>query len=374
MKFRLRRKTNRALWVAGGMALAAAARAAVREWRAMDLRDRVVFITGGSRGLGFVLAREFAHEGCRIVICARDQEELGQARELLQRSEVEVMALPCDVTQRDQVERAIRVASLRFGGVDILVNNAGVIQVGPLQSMTVEDYEQSMRTMFWGVLYPTLAVLPQMLARKSGNIVNITSIGGKVGVPHLIPYDCAKFAAVGLSEGLTAELAGKGIRVTTVVPGLMRTGSFLNAFFKGNQEKEFDWFSVSASLPLLTISAEHAARQILRATRHGETEITLSLPARILARFHGLFPGLTADVLGLINRVLPEAAPGVAQNARGMEMKQELASPLMNVLTSGGRKAADRLQGLGAGRIEPGSATTPERPPGAGETTKEPAA
>ncbi len=110
-----------------------------------------------------------------------------------------------------------------FGRVDIVVNNAGIIQVGPMSTTTVEDFATALDVMFWGALYPTLAVLPQMRARRSGHVVNITSIGGMVSVPHLLPYTCAKFAAVGLSEGLRTELGQEGIHVTTVVPGWRRS-------------------------------------------------------------------------------------------------------------------------------------------------------
>ena len=150
-------------------------------------------------------------------------------------------------------------ATQRFGRVDIVVNNAGIIQVGPMPTTTVEDFATALDVMFWGVLYPTLAVLPQMRARRNGRVVNITSIGGMVSVPHLLPYTCARFAAVGLSEGLRAELGQEGIHVTTVVPGLMCTGSYLQARFQGQPEREFTWFALGATLPLISISAEPAA-------------------------------------------------------------------------------------------------------------------
>jgi short-subunit dehydrogenase len=105
-----------------------------------------------------------------------------------------------------------------------LVNNAGVIQMGPVEDQSLEDFEEALGTMFYGVLMPIWSVLPQMISRGEGRIVNITSIGGKLSVPHLLPYNCAKFAAVGLSEGLRAELGRSKISVTTIVPGLMRTG------------------------------------------------------------------------------------------------------------------------------------------------------
>ncbi len=147
-----------------------------------------------------------------------------------------------------------------------------------------------------------------MRARSRGSIVNIRSIGSKVSVPHLLPYSASKFALTGLSEGLRAELAQDGIRATTVCPGLMRTGSPRNAIFKGRHQAEYAWFSIGDSLSLLSISAESATRRILVACKRGEAEVVLSLPAKMANTFQALFPGVSADLLGLANRLLP--APG----------------------------------------------------------------
>src|SRR5512133_386878 len=148
-----------------------------------DISGQVVLITGGSRGLGFLLAREFGFQGCRVAICARDEIELQRAKTDLERLGVNVLTVRCDVSDRARGERMGATVTRQWGGVDILVNNAGIIQVGPIEAMTVEDFEQAMGIMYWGVLYPTLAVLPQMRERHNGRIVNITSIGGKVSVP-----------------------------------------------------------------------------------------------------------------------------------------------------------------------------------------------
>src|SRR5690606_38187036 len=129
---------------------------------------------------------------CRLVICARDEVELARARADLRTRGAEVLAVPCDVGDREQVQHLIAAAYERYGRVDILVNNAGVIQVAPLEDQTLGDFERAMATMYWGMVYPTLAVLPLMRARGQGRIVNITSIGGKVSVPHLLPYSSAK--------------------------------------------------------------------------------------------------------------------------------------------------------------------------------------
>ncbi len=185
-KRKLRKNRGKLLMAAGGVGAAVAAGMVVRRLTMADLKGQVVLITGGSRGLGFLLAREFARQGCRVVICARDETELERARFDLERQGADVFAVQCDVTDPSQVELMVQKAKARFGQIDILVNNAGTIQVGPFESMTAQDFEDAMRVMFWGVLYPILTVLPDMMGRQSGRIVNITSIGGKVSMPHLL--------------------------------------------------------------------------------------------------------------------------------------------------------------------------------------------
>jgi NAD(P)-dependent dehydrogenase (short-subunit alcohol dehydrogenase family) len=338
-----RESSSRAMKAAAGMGLGLVGWEVLQRLREADLHGEVALVTGGTRGLGFLLARELAREGCRLAICARDEQELMRAREDLEKDGAEIVALRCDLADRADVQRMVDEVMRRFGRVNILVNNAGIIQVGPLRSMTLDDFEQAMGVMYWGVVYPTLALLPQMVGRRSGRIVNITSIGGKVSVPRLVPYSCAKFAAVGFSEGLRAELAKEGVTVTTIAPGLMRTGSHLNAYFKGNQESQFGWFAPSASLPLISMDAERAARQVVRATKRGESERILTMPANLAARFHGLFPGLTADLLGVVNRVLPSGNGHGTGMTRGMEIQERLRSPVLEALTRWGRSAAHRF-------------------------------
>ena len=338
--------SRKTLYTAGGLGLALVGRGVLSRVRVADLQGQVAVVTGGSRGLGLLLAREFARQGCRVVICARDEAELGRARAYLERETagVEVLTVVCDVSDRAQVERLISAATARFGQVDILVNNAGIITVGPIQNMTLDDFENSMDIIYWGGVYATLAVLPSMLERGAGRIVNIGSVGGKVSVPHLLPYSAAKFAAVGFSEGLRAELAGTGVTVTTIAPGLMRTGSPLNAFFAGRQEGEFAWFAAGDSLAFVSMDAERAARQIVAAARRGQAEKILSLPALLSSLFHGLFPGTTSNLLGLVNRlILPKSTSEGAALKRGMDVHEGMDSRLLDAILTWTTKAAERF-------------------------------
>jgi short-subunit dehydrogenase len=297
-----------------------------------SLAGRTVLVTGGSRGLGLVLARQAAADGARVAICGRDPEALERAAQALRRIGAEVLTVECDVTDPAAVRRMVAEVVSRLGVVDMLINNAGVIEVGPAESMAVADYEEAMATNFWGVLHPTLEVLPAMRARGDGRIVNITSFGGKIGVPHLVPYSASKFAALGLSQGLRAELAADGVAVTAAVPGLMRTGSPRNATFRGRHRAEYAWFSIADSLPGFTVSAETAATRILAAARRGDAEVLFPVAARVAAIVQAAAPNLTAQVLAGVNRLLPRAPTGRTGRRRGFESQSPLSPSLLTRL------------------------------------------
>ena len=275
--------------------------------RQMSFKNKVVLITGGSRGLGLVLARQFADEGAKIAICARNNEELLRARADLQELGADVFEVVCDVRSQEQVNQMIDDVYERFGKIDVLVNNAGVIQVGPLETQTKEDFENAMDVHFWGPFYTMQAAIPKMREAGEGRIVNVSSIGGKVSVPHLAPYCASKFALVGLSNAMRVELTKDNIYVTTVCPGLMRTGSHVNAMFKGKNELEFALFSLMNASPFTSVSAEKAAREIVEACRNGEAETIISVQAQLAAKANAVLPELVAEVSGLISHLLPSA-------------------------------------------------------------------
>lgn len=326
-----------------GAAVAAATVTSMRRKSRNSLRGKVVIITGSSRGLGLAMAEEFGRRGARIVLTARDQAELDRARTmLLERRIVDgpgsVLTVVADLRKQEEAEYLIHRAVETWGTVDVLVNNAGVITVGPIENQTAEDFHEVMDTNFFSGVHCTLAVLPQMLRNRRGSIVNITSIGGKVAVPHLLPYTASKFAAVGFSEGLHAELRGKGVHVLTVCPGLMRTGSHLNALFSGDAAKEYRWFSLGATTPGASTSADHAARKIVRALLARETEIAITPQAILAARLAQVSPELTSIATSLANRVLPNPSPQTVAPVRGKHVRDLEPAPAARF----GRRAARR--------------------------------
>lgn len=303
-----------------------------RSRRYFDLKDKVVLITGGSRGLGLVLAREFAKEGTRIAICARNYEELTHAKKDLESRGAEVFDAICDVRNKNEIDRLISDVCTRFGQIDVLVNNAGVIQVGPLETQTEKDFRDAMDIHFWSPYNLIQAVLPIMRGKGEGRIINIASIGGKVAVPHLAPYCASKFALVGLSNALRVELAKENIFVTTVCPGLMRTGSHVNAYFKGQNEKEYALFSIANALPVSSVSVESAARRIVKALKHGDAELIISPQAKIAAKANALMPELTAEILSLVNQLLPSKGGIGTAKLRGKDSESWISPSILTAM------------------------------------------
>jgi short-subunit dehydrogenase len=302
-----------------------------------NLQGKYILIAGGSRGLGLTLAREYGRQGARIAICARDQQEIQAASEQLRELNIDVFPLSCDLTDERQVQSMVEQITAHFGQIDILVNVAGVINVGPFATQTVKDFEQVMAINYWGPVFTTNAVLPQMISRHAGQLVNISSIGGKISVPHLLPYSSAKSALTAYSEGLNAELAKEGITVTTIIPGLMRTGSYRNITVKGQHAAEYALFSVLDSLPFISIDAQRAAQQIVRATQRGDAEFIITIPARLTARAAALFPNITAAIMQAIARTLPE--PGIEGNEARIGSENE--TPItQSILTAQNQQAA----------------------------------
>ncbi|MBT1703525.1 SDR family NAD(P)-dependent oxidoreductase [Chryseosolibacter indicus] len=321
-------------WAAAGFGLYLAANTVYREINKYNLNGKVVLITGGSRGLGLVLARELTLMGARIAICARSSDQLNQAKFDLERLTANsILSITADVTDQMQVSSMINEVIKYYGRIDVIINNAGIVQVGPVESMSIEDYEQAMKTNFWAALYTIKAVLPHFMERKSGRIVNISSIGGKVAMPHLLPYSASKFALTGLSEGLHAELKKYNIHVTTVIPNLMRTGSPRNISVKGDHEAEYAWFKISDSSPLLSQQVEVAAKSIIKALQYGDSEAILTTSAKIATAVKGIAPSLVNSVLAITNLFLPDNKEGGRHTKLGFEAESKLSTGPVTALS-----------------------------------------
>ena len=298
-----------------------------------SFKGKVALITGGSRGLGLVLARQLVRQGANVAVLARDLNELARAGAELEESGSGVLTLQCDVEDPRQIADALERVVARFGRIEILINNAGMIEVGPLAHTKRRDFEQALNIHFWAPFEFASRTIPHMCADGGGRIVNISSIGGKIAPPHLAAYSVSKFALTGYSDATRAELARRNVRVTTVCPGLMRTGSHVNAKTKGQHDAEFAWFAVAASTPLISMSAERAARKILAACRRGQPSLTLTFAARLAIVGNAVAPNLFGYIMAAANRFLPGPAEKDGDEPRlGWDSRSTAGLP--NFLTS----------------------------------------
>ncbi|MGA9884684.1 MAG: SDR family oxidoreductase [Candidatus Acidiferrales bacterium] len=326
-------RIRKLVWAALG-AGAGAVVISSRKRRRYSLQDKVVLIAGGSRGLGLVLAREFSKRGCKVAVCARNDDELARVRDEFAPLGERFAAGRCDLRDTDEVGALVDAVERRLGPIDLLVNCAGTIQVGPMENMQLEDFRAAMETNFWSAVHTTLAVYPRMQERRTGRIANITSIGGKIAVPHLVPYSASKFALVGFSKGARAELKKDGICVTTVVPGLMRTGSARNVDTAGKHRLEYSWFMLSDSIPGLSMDARRAARKIIDACVAGRGEVTLGMPAKLIAKTEALAPNAFESLLAMANEwFLPSPEKANGQKKKGFESENSWTNNFVTRLT-----------------------------------------
>jgi len=286
-------------------------------------RGKIVLMTGGSRGLGLEIARHICANSGKVVLLARDTDELDRAKSDLDRFGTEVLTIPCDLLETAQIQSAVQQALQRFGRIDILINNAGIIEVGPLAHMQFKDFDHAMRLHFWAPYILEFLIVPQMRAKGGGRIVNISSIGGRIAVPHMVPYSVSKFALTGFSDAIRAELARDKIYVTTVTPGMMRTGSEIHAKFKGDHASEYRWFNLANKLPFTSISVERAARKIVNACRRGKPTLVMPATAYFIIAANALFPSLMARVMRNVNNFLP---PQVSQDGDEAKSGAQLQS------------------------------------------------
>jgi NAD(P)-dependent dehydrogenase (short-subunit alcohol dehydrogenase family) len=342
--------------VALGLAVLVTARGVWRRRQRVDFRGKKVLITGGSRGLGFAVARRFLEEGAEIAICARNVDELERARaelrqlahERARRSRSEaarVLALRADVTDEHAVDWLVAETRALLGGIDVLVNCAAEIAVGPLEAMTARDYFQAFNGIFLATYHPTMAVVPHLRAQGAGRIVNVSSVGGKMPIPHNATYVVGKFATTGFSAVCRAELRKYGILVSTVMPPPLRNGAWMNAGYKGDADEELAWFVRALSSPLVSIDPERAARAVVEAARYGDAETMVAPSSWLAARVHALWPGLTSALLAALDRYGMPATPLGARAApvtSGAEILASSDNPGVRRVARRGRAAGER--------------------------------
>jgi NAD(P)-dependent dehydrogenase (short-subunit alcohol dehydrogenase family) len=302
----MKTSTKLALALMGGAGISFAARSWLRRQRRIELGGRVVVITGASSGLGLLLARKAARRGAMVVLVARDAEAIEQAaRELIDEGAQATLAIPTDIADQAAVEAMIHRVIRQFGRIDVLINNAALMMVGPLESVTLDDLRNIHDVNFWGGVFCSFAALPHMRAAGGGRIGNVISIGGRIAVPHMLPYTVGKFAFSGFTRGLYPELVKDNIYVTGFYPAMIRTGGHTNALMKGDRDAEYAWFAAGDVNPITATSAHTAAERFLEAICNGDPEARVSLPARLGPIVDAIAPAWFAELNALIERSMP---------------------------------------------------------------------
>lgn len=325
-----------ALLALAGAAFITGTQCGLRNSRRISFDCKAALVTGGSRGLGLLIAEELTRRGCRVLVCSRHQEELERAA--AHDPTGRLRTVRADLTVEDDLRKVVEAVRTELGKLDILVNNAGVIISGPQETMRAHDYERLLKIHFWAPYYLTNELLPELRQSGTGRIANICSIGSKVAIPHRLPYAVSKYALCGYSEGLRAELKKDGILVTTVCPSIMRTGSQVRALFKGDLKREYAGFRLMSAIPGMSVSAERAARMVVNSIEYGDAELLIGPAAKIGARLQALAPETMALGLELAEKVLPQS-----QNTRTRQGRHIEIPGIVTALTSSVDRAAEQF-------------------------------
>lgn len=252
-----------------------------------------VLITGASQGIGKATALLFAQNGYDTILAARREEPLAQVAQEVQNLGRTALSVSCDVKDPQQVNTLVDKAIAQYGNIDVLVNNAGIYISGPVEQFSLEDWHQAIDTNLWGYIHTIHALLPHMIARSSGTIVNLASIGGKVPIPYLVPYCTSKFAVNGLTEAMHSELKPKGIHVCGIYPNVIRSSLMERAIFRGKDEEDAQarrqQLEQVISVPVVE-KPEDVAKAVWDAVKNQRSEILVG-SASVSKAAHGLLPG-----------------------------------------------------------------------------------
>ncbi|MDF5725612.1 MAG: SDR family NAD(P)-dependent oxidoreductase [Rhizonema sp. PD37] len=253
-----------------------------------------ILITGGSHGIGKATALLFARKGYDLVLAARHIESLESvAQEVQSLGHIAPLIVKCDLRDPLQVDTLVQKALDHHGHIDVLVNNAGIFAEGPVEQFSLSDWHQVIDLNLWGYIYTINALLPHFLQRKTGTIVNISSIGGKVPTPYLVPYCTSKFAITGLTEAMHTELKPKGVHVCGIYPNVIKSNFLERAIFRGKNEQDIqtrrEQLDKVVKTPVIE-KPEDVANAIWDAVKNQKSEIMVG-SANISQALDRFFPG-----------------------------------------------------------------------------------
>lgn len=247
-----------------------------------DLRNKVTVITGAGSGIGRLTALEFARKGADLVIADLSEERLADVAKEIKALGVRVLTRKVDVSKRDEVEAFAKFVIKERGHVDILHNNAGVSVGGTVADSSIENWEWIFKINFWGVLYGIKAFLPYMIERKSGQIVNTSSLFGLIGIPGTPAYNATKFAVAGLGETLRAEVRKYNIGVSTICPSWMKTRIAVDGRLEMKTNTKASNTNVVKAYEKYAWPPEWVAKAVVKAVRKNKSVVPVGPDAWVL--------------------------------------------------------------------------------------------
>ena len=252
-----------------------------------------VLITGASQGIGKATALLFANKGYDLVLAARQSDRLEAAGEEIKNLGRQALTVPTDVRDPQQVKTLVDKALERYGAIDVLINNAGIYASGSIENFSLDDWHQLIDLNLWGYIHTINALLPHMIERGTGTIVNLSSIGGKVPVPYLAPYNTTKFAVTGLTEAMHSELKAKGIHVCGIYPNLINSNFMERALFRGKDAEDAGarrkQLEQVLSVPVVE-KPEDVAKAVWEGVKHQRAEVMVG-SANMSQAVYNLIPG-----------------------------------------------------------------------------------
>lgn len=259
-----------------------------------------VLITGASQGAGKATALRFAREGWDVTLAAREGDRLTAVAQQIRALGRQAVAVPTDIGSEAQVTALVEKSVEVLGEVDVLINNAGICLTGPAVNTSLEDWKRILDTNLWGCIYTVHALLPAMVRRGKGTIINVGSFGGKMPLPEMTAYCTSKYALTGLTESLRLELAPQGIHVGIVHPGVINSDFLERAQFRGKDDSEASQRQRQMAQTLQSgwvSQPEDIANAVWKAVEQQQAEVVVG-PAAIATELNRLFPQLTQWALG----------------------------------------------------------------------------
>jgi short-subunit dehydrogenase len=263
-----------------------------------DLTQRTAIVTGASRGLGAYVARALAAEEMNMVLAARSKDGLERVAEEVREGGVEAVTVPTDVTDRNALEALVAVANAEFGGADVLVNNAGALTVFPYDRIGIEDVELAVRLNLTSAMILTRLLLPGMVERGRGHIVNMSSLAGIWGPPFDAPYGATKAGLIGFTQSLRQEYHGTGVSASVICPGYVEQAGMYHDAKQAT--------GITASPLSGRATPDAVARAVVKAIKKDRPQIIVNTPSlRPLAALSALVPRFGEWILRSTNGYAP---------------------------------------------------------------------